>query len=396
VTDSNQDYGYDTRSALAYGKRFLRRVDDGALRRPFMPHGIIPALILGVLAFYSMFIFSRHIQARTIEAAELALKDNNLNWVTVTADGQDVTLSGVPPSETEAKLAIDVVTRQLAGTPLWRARPAEIVRSEFVALATPAAATTPAVTPQMATRNDWTFRVSNGEIYLDGGVPDAATRQRVLDIVNQAVTAGRYRGVRDNLVVTNTAEPEGYLAVALRGASIITRCDRADTKFQARRFSVYCELPRSAETGVRTDAQSALQLGTLGDIQILTNESVSDCERALADLLTGSSIEFATGQATISAVSASRLDSIARAASACPGTLRIEGHTDNTGSAALNDSLSQRRAEAVRDALIVRGVDASRLAAQGFGSREPKADNRSASGRALNRRIEIEVVRAPG
>ena len=315
-------------------------------------------------------------------------------------DGQDVTLSGVPPSDAEGKEAIAVVTKQIARTPLWGARPAEIVRADFAALLPPAAVTGAAPVPAPPTgaalRNDWTFRVSNGELFLEGGVPDAQTRQRVLDIANQAVTSGQLRRVQDNLTITNRAEPDGYLAVALRGASIVTRCDRATSQFIARQFSLYCELPRAAEASVRSDAASALQLGSVGRIDILTNESVSDCETALAALLTGSSIEFDTGLANISGASAAQLDRIATAASACPGTLRIEGHTDNTGSSAINDSLSQRRAEAVRNALIQRGVQAARLVAEGYGSREPKASNASVSGRALNRRIEIEVVREPG
>ncbi len=397
MTDTNQDPIYETR-AFDYGKRFVRRVSDGALRRPFGAYGFFPALLLGAVALFSVTTCAAHIESETRKAAEAALLDKGLSWVTVDVSGQNVTLKGVPPSDYEGKQAIDVVTNQLAGTPLWRAKPAELVRADFSGEAPgPSAATQPVTAPIAAAGlNDWTFRVSNGEMFLEGSVPDANTRQRILDIGKQAVNSGQIRRVQDDLTITGRAEPEGYLAVALRGASIVTRCDRAKSQFIAQRFSLYCEVPRAAEASVRSDAASALQFGTLGDINILTNESVSDCETALAALLTGSSIEFETGLADISGASLAQLNRIATAAAACPGTLRIEGHTDNTGSSAINDSLSQRRAAAVRDALIQRGVPASRLVAQGFGAREPKASNASASGRALNRRIEIEVVREPG
>lgn len=69
--------------------------------------------------------------------------------------------------------------------------------------------------------------------------------------------------------------------------------------------------------------------------------------------------------------------------------IRIEGHTDATGSVEANRDLSQRRAEAVRDALVARGVAAGRIRVYGLGEGEPVASNEEAEGRALNRRVVI-------
>jgi outer membrane protein OmpA-like peptidoglycan-associated protein len=73
--------------------------------------------------------------------------------------------------------------------------------------------------------------------------------------------------------------------------------------------------------------------------------------------------------------------------------VRIEGHTDATGSPEANRTLSLRRAEAVRDALVERGVSVSRIAVSGEGAAGPVASNDDAAGRARNRRV---VVRLPG
>lgn len=69
--------------------------------------------------------------------------------------------------------------------------------------------------------------------------------------------------------------------------------------------------------------------------------------------------------------------------------LAIAGHTDAQGGDADNQALSERRAAAVRDWLSARGIDAARLAAEGHGESRPVADNGSAEGRALNRRVEL-------
>lgn len=79
------------------------------------------------------------------------------------------------------------------------------------------------------------------------------------------------------------------------------------------------------------------------------------------------------------------------------GALNLEviiavGHTDSVGSDAYNQKLSIRRAEAVKGYLVNKGVDAKRIYTEGKGEKQPVATNKTAAGRAQNRRVEIEVV----
>jgi len=76
-------------------------------------------------------------------------------------------------------------------------------------------------------------------------------------------------------------------------------------------------------------------------------------------------------------------------------TLRVSGHTDNTGSRQYNQTLSERRASSVADYLATRQVDRSRMLVQGMGFDQPIADNGSAAGRAQNRRVELYVLPNP-
>ncbi|WP_074214777.1 OmpA family protein [Salinivibrio sp. ES.052] len=72
--------------------------------------------------------------------------------------------------------------------------------------------------------------------------------------------------------------------------------------------------------------------------------------------------------------------------------LSIEGHTDNTGAASYNQGLSERRAMSVKRYLASQSIDSARLYTSGFGETRPLVANNSASNRALNRRVEIQVV----
>lgn len=103
-----------------------------------------------------------------------------------------------------------------------------------------------------------------------------------------------------------------------------------------------------------------------------------------------SDISFDTGRADIKPNLRPVLDSFAQGLVKNPAArVRIVGHTDSTGSDAINNPLSVNRAASTRDYLVGRGVSSGVIAIDGRGSREPIADNGSAEGRARNRRVEI-------
>lgn len=101
-------------------------------------------------------------------------------------------------------------------------------------------------------------------------------------------------------------------------------------------------------------------------------------------------INFDTDKATLRPDAAPVVDEIAKLLQADPSLkLSIDGHTDATGTAERNRVLSKERAEAVRAALLAKGIAEERLSAQGFGPDKPLADNGSEEGRAKNRRVEL-------
>lgn len=106
-----------------------------------------------------------------------------------------------------------------------------------------------------------------------------------------------------------------------------------------------------------------------------------------------SGILFATNSSTLSSASRSSLDKFAASLQNNPDTdVEIFGHTDSTGSDAINNPLSERRAESVYNYLASKGVAGLRMSYEGFGSKQPIADNNTVEGRAENRRVEIYIL----
>jgi outer membrane protein OmpA-like peptidoglycan-associated protein len=104
-------------------------------------------------------------------------------------------------------------------------------------------------------------------------------------------------------------------------------------------------------------------------------------------------LSFDVGRANVKRNLAQVLDKVAEGLrSATAASVRVVGHTDNTGSEEGNERLSVSRADSVRNHLVARGVSTTAITTDGRGSREPLADNGTPAGRAQNRRVEIFVA----
>lgn len=101
---------------------------------------------------------------------------------------------------------------------------------------------------------------------------------------------------------------------------------------------------------------------------------------------------FDTDSAILKPGAYAEIDRVARVLNQYPQTrIQIQGHTDSTGSEEYNMKLSGNRADAVLNALVVRGVDPARMRIVAFGESRPIADNASEAGRQMNRRVEVVI-----
>lgn len=107
-------------------------------------------------------------------------------------------------------------------------------------------------------------------------------------------------------------------------------------------------------------------------------------------------VTFDTNSAVVRPGIYSELDRIAASLRQYPETVvRIEGHTDSVGSEQLNMQLSSRRAEAVKNLLVQRGIDSSRMEVVAFGESSPIATNATEAGRQMNRRVVVVIAPRP-
>ena len=114
-------------------------------------------------------------------------------------------------------------------------------------------------------------------------------------------------------------------------------------------------------------------------------------ERGL--LVTLGDVLFAFNKSELTPQAGPRLDKLASFLKQFPQRkLLVEGYTDAVGTDAYNMELSERRAEAIREALVARGVDTTRVVTKGYGKAYPVADNASVDGRAVNRRVEVVIA----
>jgi outer membrane protein OmpA-like peptidoglycan-associated protein len=185
-------------------------------------------------------------------------------------------------------------------------------------------------------------------------------------------------------------------AEALAEAAAAGARREAELAEQRARELAMAEQREAAVAAERAAAAEAVLRQGLNRAAAAMSSVVSMRETETEFIVTIAGNAFASGAATLSGAARGELRVLATVLAGYPGHITsVEGHTDAVGSAAANQALSVDRADAVRAALVVEGVDPLWTGARGFGQERPVATNDTAAGRASNRRVEIRIMRQP-
>ncbi|MDT8343446.1 MAG: OmpA family protein [Thermohalobaculum sp.] len=246
----------------------------------------------------------------------------------------------------------------------------------------------------------WLRMVRLGERFvLEGKVADAAAAVALRALA--AAQVGQ-AGVDAALTSPGTAPPAGWQQAALAAVEALSQAPGA-ADLTAKGLVLRARLPGAAAARLLHDRLNARMPDSLPlrtevrvDLPALVAALPLDPRRCVADLnraVRGRGIQFDPGRARIDPASREGIDTLAAILHRCPvARVEIGGHTDNQGGDDLNERLSRNRAEAVLDALLDAGIRHDRLAAQGYGAREPIAPNDTPEGRAQNRRIAFRLL----
>ncbi len=245
------------------------------------------------------------------------------------------------------------------------------------------------------------------------------TRQ-ALDSARMALAKNRSQKYVDGvsyiaLRAAQTAEAEERRRMAMRATDSLktARLNRLLTLTEAQRNSLAQQQQlsqseiaalqmRNAASEQRADSlrrvaeeANAKLNDALNQLRSLVAEITNIKETSRGLVISLSDILFDVNQATLKAGAANNVQKIAAILNQYPNyQISVEGHTDSQGSDSYNQSLSERRAAAVRTQLVAGGVAEGRISSKGFGESQPVASNDAASGRQQNRRVEVIVLGA--
>lgn len=214
-----------------------------------------------------------------------------------------------------------------------------------------------------------------------------AMRRAAEDEVAQA-SARRERAVLEARALAAEAERDRAQAERERA-----QAERERSEAELRELQVAREAAAGAQQSERLAAAEALGAELRRLESQVAELDARQTERGWV-LSVGNHLLFDVGESTLKPGGRRALDNVVRFLREHPErSIVIEGFTDSTGSSELNRYLSERRAQAVRNALVLAGIDAARIEARGLGASFPIASNDTIAGRQLNRRVEILIPR---
>ncbi|MGI9475697.1 MAG: OmpA family protein [Hyphomicrobiaceae bacterium] len=271
---------------------------------------------------------------------------------------------------------------------------------------------------QLAKLRSGLVRLDGLVLTLDGVAPDTAVSTQVKSRIGRGIPVG-YTGqaiieVKSDAMIWSEQEAKRKSAAAAaealrkkaeeeKRAASLREVQRRAAEAAAKARAEAEERQRRKAAALRKAAEKAAaeararateeERRRAAKAEAKAREAAAACKKRLNETVGRGDIQFEVGSNRLTESSTGTLDRLIENYRKCPGLqLEIAGHTDSTGNASDNLDLSKRRAEAVRDYFISKGLPGDKFVARGYGETRPRVSNNSAANRARNRRIEFDVM----
>lgn len=318
--------------------------------------------------------------AEVLSASEAGISINQVSFV-----GRDATLKGKVASLAEKerveKLVLDVWDVRVVDNQL------EVETAE---------------TPPPAEKAMAAFKLAHAggasALNLDGVVPGEAVRDELIQAVRSAFPA---HTINDRLTIDTGADNPSWMPALMSIIPAIGNVESPILEVDGDALNLSGSVAAIAQRDAILENARGVLAGSLNlnaDLTVsepaLANEdaSLKALRERIEQLLVVKRIQFRINTAELVPLSRQVLNDVADLLQEAPDVqVEVQGHTDNTGSNAMNTTLSQARADAVRAYLIGRGISAARLTAVGYGPTRPVATNTTLEGRIQNRRVVFSL-----
>ena len=352
---------------------------------------------LGLL-YVLMILFRQEVIETDLDARITEkLSAEKIDWVTIELDGRgrDVLLKGMAPSAESRQLVIEMV-ESIYGV--------RVIDNRLEIRPT-------LPSPELS------IKQQDGAVVLGGRLASQASIDTVVNaakatfgndnVVNDLVLSAQVKTADwldattrfiPSLVSMETAQLKISDSDSLLTAEVQSHGERLMLVYEAKKLLGSNLDTEVAVTGSATPATVQDQTAEQAAVVAREDPELRACQSRLDARMKGRKVLFASNTAELQAASYSILDQIISTLEQCDeivseNKLIIAGHTDNSGDAAYNLALSQRRADAVKTYIVNAITDTGLISSVGYGENQPVESNDTVEGRAQNRRIEFKLVR---
>ena len=375
---------------------------------------LLGAILISVLSYFCFMDKADTIKDDLVSKAKIAYDEKQMSFVSANLKGEDykltntLTLTGDAPSEElkqeASKIALSIegiqkVDNQLKVIKATVTTPAAV--PEVVKAVVPPPKKE--LKPEVIVPSPYTLTATKdnqNRVILDGYTPNEKSHKEVIDLAN---TLFGSTNVTDNLKEVKGA-PDNFTLNTKLGLNKLNDVDYGELKISDTDFNFRGYVDKiDKKESILASFKNELSSDYSGKFDIKTPKIVAkakpapkataiSCQNEFKNLLSKDKIHFETAKAEIKQLSYTLLDSLYNISKKCPkAIISIEGHTDSVGSKVNNQALSEKRAEAVKEYFIKKGMNTKNLIAIGHGETKPIGDNFVKDGRAKNRRIEFII-----